>query len=91
MNIASPMIWISLPLPRRMSHSVHSKNVWMPAGAAGIMARTAGSSRTVSIRMPRPESYFRRGLEELHKAYEANQPVDFLETTTKRSLKTALS
>ena len=55
MNIASPMIWISLPLPR-------------------------------------PESYFRRGLEEeLHKAYEANQPVDFLEITTKRSLKTALS
>ena len=29
--------------------------------------------------------------ETLHKAYEANQPVDFLETTTKRSLKTALS
>ena len=29
--------------------------------------------------------------ETLHKAYEANQLVDFLETTTKRSLKTALS
>ena len=29
--------------------------------------------------------------ETLYKAYEANQPVDFLETTTKRSLKTALS
>ena len=29
--------------------------------------------------------------ETLHKAYEANQPVDFLATTTKRSLETALS
>ena len=29
--------------------------------------------------------------ETLHKAYETNQPADFLETTTKRSLKTALS
>ena len=29
--------------------------------------------------------------ETLHKAYEANQPADFLEITTKRSLKKALS
>ena len=41
---------------------------------------------------PEKRGVFVRGLEEeLHKAYEANQPADFLEITTKRSLKTALS
>lgn len=41
---------------------------------------------------PEKRGIFVCGLAEtLHKAYEANQPVDFLETTTKRSLKTALS
>ena len=41
---------------------------------------------------PEKRGIFVRGLEEeLHKAYEANQPVDFLETTTKRSLKKVLS